>query len=220
MRILVLGGTGPAGIVVIREALARLHHVVVYARSPEKLPEDLKSNPTVVIIKGELLDSDSVSKAMEGVDAVVSALGPKVTKGPFYSSDTPLAKAYASVIKIMHQHNVKRLVALGTASIKDPNDKFDSQFWVLINTVATLARNAYKEVVAIGDTIRAEGENLDWTIVRVPILGSQDSKEVVAGYVGDGKTGVFLTRAAFGAFSIGELENNEWTRKAPLICSP
>jgi nucleoside-diphosphate-sugar epimerase len=220
MRILVLGGTGPTGQAVIREALAHSHIVVVYARSPEKLSEDISSNPSVVIIKGQLSDSDNVSKAMEGVHAVISALGPKVTKGPLYPSGTPLAHAYSSIIDIMHKHNVKRLIALGTASIKDPNDKFDSKFWALINAVATLARNAYKEMVAIGEVIRAEGDKLVWTIARVPVLGSQDSKEVVAGYVGDGKTGVFLTRAAFGAFLIQELEKNEWSRKAPLISSP
>jgi hypothetical protein len=90
----------------------------------------------------------------------------------------------------------------------------------LINGVATFARNAYKDVVAIGETIRGGGEDLQWTIVRVPVLGSQDSKEVIAGYVGDGKTKTSLTRAGFASFVLEELDKNEWARKAPLISSP
>jgi uncharacterized protein YbjT (DUF2867 family) len=42
--VLVLGGTGPAGICLLRELLHRKHKVVVFARSPSKIPEDLASN--------------------------------------------------------------------------------------------------------------------------------------------------------------------------------
>jgi putative NADH-flavin reductase len=123
MRILILGGTGAIGLLLIREALEHHHTVTVYARSPEKLPEDITKNTAVVVIKGQLLDEDQLSKAMEGVNAVISALGPAVLRGPFHPSDTPLAKAYSLLIKVMHRYDVKRLIALGTSSIRDPNDK-------------------------------------------------------------------------------------------------
>lgn len=42
--VLVLGGTGPAGICLLRELLHRKHKVVVFARSPSKIPEELASN--------------------------------------------------------------------------------------------------------------------------------------------------------------------------------
>lgn len=50
---------------------------------------------------------------MEGVDAVCSALGPSVKKGPFHPAGEPLAHAYEGVIKAMKKHSVKRLLALG-----------------------------------------------------------------------------------------------------------
>jgi len=44
-----------------------------------------------------------------------------------------------------------------------------------------LAYNSYKDVVAIGDTIRGdEGKELVWTIVRVPFLTNSEAKDVVA----------------------------------------
>jgi hypothetical protein len=94
------------------------------------------------------------------------------------------------------------------------------KFTSLIYGVAIFARTAYKDVVAIGDVIRNEESDLDWTIVRVPILTSNDSKVVITGYVGDGKTKTRLTRAAFAAFALEELEKNQWCKKAPLISSP
>lgn len=242
MRVLVLGGTGelalqhlksrlltasiqgPSGVLIIRELLAAEHTVVVYARSPNKLPEDISSDRLVVVIQGTFDEDDdsSLRKAMEGVHAVVSSLGPTtdVKKAPFYPGNTPLATAYARIIHVMHDMDVKRLIALGTASIKDPNDKFNLAFWVLVNGVKTVAYNAYRDVVAIGETIRGDGKDLVWTIVRVPLLTNSEAKDRIAGYVGDGKVTTSLSRAAFAAFVISELEKNEWARKAPLLSAP
>ncbi len=48
-KVLVLGGTGPAGICLVRELVFRKHEVVVYARNPSKLPEELASSPLVEV---------------------------------------------------------------------------------------------------------------------------------------------------------------------------
>ncbi|GBE78487.1 NAD-P-binding protein [Sparassis latifolia] len=216
MRLLILGGTGLCGHLLIRDALTASHTVVVYARSPEKLSNDFATNPAVTVIKGDLTDVDGLSKAIEGVDAVVSALGPD--KG--HPSGTPLAHAYATIIPLMKKYGVKRLIALGTASIRDEHDKFSLSYSAMIIMVSTFARSAYKDIIAIGDTIRTQGDDLTWTIVRVGILTNDEKKDVVAGYVGDGKTRAHLARAAFADFVIGEVEKNEWCGQAPLISSP
>lgn len=216
--------TGPSGVLIARECLAAEHTVVIYARSPQKLPEDISKHRLVVVIKGSFDEEDepALSKAMEGVRAVLSALGPttNLTQAPFYPGNTPLATAYSRIIRIMHAHDVKRLIALGTASIKDPHDKFSAAFWALVNGVKTVAYNAYKDVVAIGETIRGHEDDLMWTIARVPLLTNSESKEQIAGYVGDGKVTTSLSRAAFAAFVVTELEKNEWMKKAPLVSSP
>lgn len=221
MRILILGATGPTGILLIRQALQDYQSctIILYVRSPEKIPDDLTSNPSIIIIKGQLDDHDALSKAMEGVTVVLSALGPSVKRGPFHPSGTPLAHAYTHIIDAMKQHGVKRLICLGTASITDPADKFNLAFSILVKGVATLARNAYNDVVAIGENVRTRGADLDWTIVRVPVLTEKDLKDVIAGYVGDGKTNTFLARVGFASFVIGEIEKKQWVKKTPLLCS-
>lgn len=219
MHLLILGGTGAIGILLIQEALSASHTVVVYARSPQKLPESIVSHPGVTIVEGQLTDAAALSKAMEGVHAVLSTLGPAVKSGPFHPGNTPLAHAYELLIELMNKANIKRLIALGTASIKDEHDKFSLQFAVLVSGVAIFAHNAYKDVVAIGNVIRGS-HDLDWTIVRVPILTDNKDTASIAGYIGDGKVNTTLSRAAYAVFAIKEVEANEWCQKAPLISSP
>ena len=209
----------------VREALATLQDttLVLYVRSPQKLPQDIATHRDVVVVIGQLTDDDALSKSLEGADAVISTIGPSVLYGPFHPTGTPLAKAYQRLIRIMRAHSIRRLIALGTSSIKDPNDKFSYQFSLLINGIAVFARTAYKDIVAIGDVIRNEGTDLDWTIIRVPLLTSEESQEYVAGYVGDGYTSVCLSRAAFATFVLNELKENQWVQKAPLLsnaCQP
>ena len=221
MRVLILGATGGIGLLLIERALAASHTVVVYARSPQKLPEHYADNPNVVLRKGELTDEAALLQALDGVDAVLSALGPAVSRGPLHPSGEPLAHGYALVIRAMKQIGVRRLIALGTPSITDPADKFSLKMSSIVTGVATLAPNAYKDVVAIGKTVREDGgEELDWTIGRVPLLTSSQSEEYITGYVGDGRTGIHLSRAAFAVFVLDELERREWVRKAPLVCTP
>ncbi|KAF8922236.1 hypothetical protein CPB85DRAFT_1380874 [Mucidula mucida] len=220
MRILIFGSTGASGILVAREALARFQSctLILYVRSPAKVPSDLSSNPSVIVIEGELDNQDALSKALEGVDVVLSVLGPVVSlkDGPFHPSDTPLARAYERILDLMRTHHVKRLIALGTASIADPEDTFSLKYSTMVAGVAAVAYNSYKDVVAIGKTIRSS-EGIDWTIVRVPILTNSDKKDVIAGYIGDGKLGTTLGRAAFAAFMMNQIDSQEWVNKAPMI---
>jgi putative NADH-flavin reductase len=218
MRVLILGGTGPSGILLIEESLAAKHTVVVYARSPRKLPERLRDRPEVTIVKGELEDAQSLDAAFAGgVDAVLSALGPTLGN----PSGTPIARGYAAVIEAMRRAGVRRLIALGTASIKD--DAHDARSIVYASMVAAVAlgaRSAYKDIVAVGDVIRTS-QDIDWTIVRVPVLKNDESRVVQAGYVGDGAAGAAytLSRRGFAVFVVQELEKGEWIKKSPLITS-
>ena len=213
MRVLVLGGTGAIGQLMIRDLLEASHTVVVYARSPEKLPDDITSNPNVTIVKGELADPAALSEALKGVEAVVSSLGPSRTNPP----GNPIAKGYSVLIKCMHEAGVKRLIALGTASIPDEHDKKDTTFWLAVQTVKFGAHHAYTDIVAIGETIRNEGADLDWTIARVPILTNGQTREYQLGYLGDGKRNTTLTRVGYATFIVDELRLNEWIKKAPFL---
>jgi len=230
MRILIFGGTGPTGIALIRKVLEeyRASTIFLYVRSPQKIPEDLAQNPSVFVIHGEITDLDNVEAALAGkatidgnkepqpVDAVLSALGPT---GPFHPSDHPFARFYESLIDLMSKHSVKRLVVLCTAAYSDPLDKFSPTMYGIVNFVRLFAYTAFSDFRAVGEVVKENGDrnNLEWTVVRVPVLTNDSGDVFVAGYVGDGKTGSFLSRKAFARFCVGEMGGRAWVGKAPFI---
>ncbi|KAF8467461.1 NAD(P)-binding protein [Russula ochroleuca] len=217
MRVVILGGTGPSGILLIEEALASKHVVVIYARNPQKLPAHLSEHADVTIVKGELEDSKALDTALAGADAVLSALGPTFGN----PSGTPIARGYSAVLDAMRRSGVKRLIALGTPSIKDEqHDKFSAAYAAMVAAVSFGARSAYKDIVAVGEVIRA-CEDIDWTIVRVPVLTNGRNREVQVGYIGDNGAGAgySLARLGFAVFVLRELEKGEWIKQAPLITS-
>ncbi|KAF7297290.1 hypothetical protein MIND_00962200 [Mycena indigotica] len=219
MKFLVLGATGPSGVLLVRELLAVYPEspVVIYVRSPEKLPGDIPAHPNVTLLKGTLEDEKALGEALEGVEIVLSALGPRQFDHP---SGTPLAHAYEGLIKLMKQRGVNRLLALGTISMEDKADHFNAVFYGMVTTVSISMRNAYKDIRAIADVIRSSSLE-HYTVFRVPILGNKESREVIAGYIGDGKTNnhVTLHRAGFAAFVVAEIANKQWDLEFPVIVS-
>ncbi|KAJ7284010.1 NAD(P)-binding protein [Mycena rebaudengoi] len=218
MRILILGATGPTGVLLARESLAVFESasIILYVRTPAKLPADLSAHPHVVVIEGQLDDDAHLSQAMEGVDVVLSALGPKQFTHP---AGNPLAASYTQIIDVMQKHGVERIILLGTASMEAPEDKFNLAYSLMVSlkSVSISMRNAYTDVRKIAAVMQAS--TVDWTIVRVPILNNDASRDVVAGYIGDGKTKsvVYLSRAGFAAFVVAEIEKKQWRRKLPLL---
>ncbi|KAF7348489.1 hypothetical protein MVEN_01366300 [Mycena venus] len=222
MRLLIFGATGSMGVLIAREYLwvYRSCTLVLYVRNRAKLPQDLVEDRNVIIIEGELDDMDNLSKAMEGVDAVITALGPTGRKGPFYPSGTPIASAYIRIMVTMKGHGVRRLIALTTPSVRDPEDHFSLPLVFLRKTFATIAPNAVKDIVAIGRVIRTQQEELDWTIFRLALHSSDSDPEncqVVAGYMGDGKTNAVSSRVGAATFIIQELDRREWIWKSPIL---
>jgi len=121
----------------------------------------------------------------------------------------------------MARHNAKRLIALSTLSAEDSKDRWALLAYILVTLVSTFVGYVYRDVVAYADTIKKEASahGIKWTIVRVPILTSKEGQKPVAGYIGDGKTGVILSRHAYAEFVVDAIESKEWVDKAPALSS-
>jgi uncharacterized protein YbjT (DUF2867 family) len=48
-KILILGATGPLGLLTVKEALLRNFEITVYVRNPEKLPAEMKENKSITV---------------------------------------------------------------------------------------------------------------------------------------------------------------------------
>jgi putative NADH-flavin reductase len=79
MNLLILGATGGTGRALVEQALEQGHTVTAFARDPSKLR---MTHQNLRIVKGDILDYDSVETAIRGQDAALSAVGIRVRVGP------------------------------------------------------------------------------------------------------------------------------------------
>ncbi|KAF8708190.1 NAD(P)H-binding, partial [Rhizoctonia solani] len=212
MKVLVLGGTGPSGILTCRYALQAGHKLVLYCRNPSKLPKDIATHDDVHIIGGQLADLPALRSALSGCDAVISSLGPPITR----DRETHVTNGYKFVLEAMRAEGIKHLIVLGTPSMTHSLDVPTWKLWLVRLLISTVGPGTYKDVRAFGDLI-SRSDDLEWTIARVPFLTTSSGKSYAAGYVGDGKAGWFLRREAYAQFMIDELEKRDWVKKMPLI---
>ncbi|CZR45540.1 uncharacterized protein FPRO_15284 [Fusarium proliferatum ET1] len=228
LTVLVLGGTGPAGICLLRELLHRKHKVVAYARSPQKIPEDLIADPSLEIIKGDLSDKAALDQAVVKVNIVISLLGPLITDRT--SPPNSIPDFYRnSLFPAMRRRGVKRIFAMGTLTITQKQDSWT----VLQPTVNLVVRavfsNAYRAITTIGKTFEIDAKDLDWTIFRISAIpgGSdkeswakdrQDGKSFV-GYVGQKGYTYSFPRGALARWLVDAAESGlqDWVRKAPAV---
>lgn len=105
MKIVIFGATGRTGSEILRRALEDGHAVTAFVRSPEKC----KVHENLTIVEGDVLNADAVKHVIQGADAVVSALGTDKT--------TTLTEAIVAIVEGMKEHDVSRIVTIGTAGI-------------------------------------------------------------------------------------------------------
>ncbi|KAL4918693.1 hypothetical protein BDW62DRAFT_210312 [Aspergillus aurantiobrunneus] len=220
-KILVLGGTGPTGICLLRELVHRKHETVVYARNPAKIDEDLASNEFLEIIKGEMDDVKSLSPAVAKCRIVISLLGPSLVHRT--SSPTLFADIYkSSVFPLMREHGVRRIFAMGTPSISRPEDHWTLIAFILIPVIRIIANFAYQNIRNIGDTFEHDADGLDWTVFRIAAIpGSHDEEswrrdreegEAFVGWVGESGWTVSQKRGALARWLVDAAEDGaeEW----------
>jgi nucleoside-diphosphate-sugar epimerase len=121
-KILLFGATGPSGIETIKYALSHNVEVLVYARSPNKIPEELRSDSRVTVLPGgSISDAAALREAVaQRPDAIVSLLGPPMHEilswmNPFSSATKePLfVNAYRIIVDAMKEYGVKRIFVMG-----------------------------------------------------------------------------------------------------------
>ena len=116
----------------------------------------------------------------------------------------------------MKKNRINRSVSMGTASIEDAHDRPGLVIRAQVGLLKLLAGGTYREVVRIGQLIRASG--LDWTVVRVPWLTNQPATgQLHVGYYGIEKRSNTLSRGDMATFFINQLTDTTWVQKAPGV---
>ena len=110
MRFFILGANGRTGNELIDLALARGHQVTAFVRSPEKIT---RQDARLRVVTGDPHDPEAMAKAMEGHDAVLSALGPK--PGEAFRGTTLLRDCATSTVSAMKSSGVARILFVSSA---------------------------------------------------------------------------------------------------------
>jgi putative NADH-flavin reductase len=155
MRLFVLGATGRTGTEILDLAQKRGHKVTAFVRSPQKL----KAAPSLTIVPGDPLRPESMTTALSGHDAVLSAIGPPPREA--FRPSTLVADCARATINAMAASGVARL-AIISAAVLFPEKGFYFAFFRWL-----LQRHA-RDLRAMEDIVQASG--LQWTIARPPRL--------------------------------------------------
>jgi uncharacterized protein YbjT (DUF2867 family) len=205
MKVLVLGATGGTGRLIVRDALAKGHLVKALVRS--KAGVDL---PGAELIEGDARDAGALQRALEGSDAVVSALG----TGMGFKEVSLLTVATKALVTAMKHAGVRRLVCISALGVGDSKGHggfvFDRLFQPL------LLSQAYKDKERQEATIRAS--SLDWVVARPTQLTDDPARGSVRALTDlEGFHGGKVSRADVAKFVVEQLTTDTWLRQTPVV---
>lgn len=213
MKILIFGITGRTGSLVAEEAVRRGHRVTGIARDQSKV-----TVKGAEIIRGTPYDYDTVSKAIEGCDAVVSTMNIfPATQGMFKKLSTPpdiMSVSVGNAVKLMKEKGIRRIVVMTALGVGDSAREVPLFFRILIR-ISNIGI-AYKDHVA-QETI-LENSGLDWTVVRpVQLTDDPNNTSVIYKTGREGKLNSSVSRYAVAGFILDCIEKNEFIGQKPGI---
>lgn len=207
MNITIFGATGKTGVQLVGQALAAGHQVTAFARNSSKL--NLK-NEHLALMQGDVENAAQVEAAVNGANAIISVLGPTGN-----IPDYKVSRGTQNIIAAMNKVGVRRLVVSSGAGVGDPNDT-PKLFNHAINfALKLMAKHIYEDMKRVVDVVHAS--DLDWTIVRVPMLTDDLKKGTVrVGYVGR-DIGARISRADMADFMLKQVSDKTFLHQAPAI---
>jgi nucleoside-diphosphate-sugar epimerase len=210
MQITVFGATGGIGRHVVDQALADGHDVVTYVRTPEKVD---RYTPPLRVVVGELSDPVAIQQAVQGSQAVISALGPSLKRG---ATGTPVTDGTRNILKAMQATGVDRFIGLATPSVPDPRDQPTLKGRALPVLARLMFPNALTELRGMTQAVTESG--LNWTLARITSPTDKPATgRVRAGFLGRDDVGSAMTRADIARFLLDQVTDDTYRQAAPAI---
>ncbi len=209
MNILIVGATRGIGRQLLEQALTVGHTVTALVRNPQKLSTQRER---LKILKGDILDLDSVALAMAGQDAVCCTIGVKIP----WIRVTVFSEGTKNLLQTMERSGVTRLTCVTGIGAGDSKGHggflYDSLF------LPFLLRTIYADKDRQESLIKASG--VDWTIVRPGFLTNgplTENYRILTNMTG--VTAGRISRADVAHFMLNELESKQYLRQTPLLTS-
>ena len=212
MKIVVIGANGATGRLAVFEALARGHEVVAFVRDSAQVT---LTDAHLTVAQGDAFAPVTVVAALEGADAVISAIGrsrkggsKERGKGPFY------APAMRVILDGMATRGVRRLAVVSSQGVGDEP----------LQGLA-LPLRAFRLVVGrVMDDMRemerlVEASDTEWTITRPGGLTGKPKGEYVI-QPGNSLRGHASTpRADLAEALVLAVTEGRWPRQAVVVAA-
>ncbi len=204
--VLVLGAAGRTGRLVVSHARARGHDVTAGVRSPGTFggDEEPSGSGRLRVARVDVRDSASVRAAADGVDAIISAVGP---------SGRRAEGLYSATAEAIVATGVRRLIVMTSAGVRHDDPGFARWYRV---AARTLLRELYGDMRRMEATLAAADR--EWTVVRPSRIHDgerPDSVRVEDGAVPAG--GSRVHREDLVEFIAGQVDDDRWVRAAPTL---
>ena len=206
-KILVLGATGGTGRLIVSQAVARNYDVTVLTRSAAKA-SGLEGAKLVV---GDARDEIVLRQALEGRDAVISALG---TPASPLREVRLLSAATRTLVSAMKAEQVSRVICITGIGAGDSAGHGGFLFDNLIFPL--LLRKVYADKNRQEAIIRESG--LDWVLVRPSVLNDKPGRDAIRALtdLSDFHGGT-ISREDVASFVLDQLHADAWLHRSPLI---
>ncbi|KAA2266595.1 SDR family oxidoreductase [Solihabitans fulvus] len=161
MKLTVFGATGGTGGHVVRQALDAGHQVTAVVRDPAKLAIE---HADLRVLTPHVTNPSALHEALEGQDAVISALGANGRKGVGIAS-----AATRSILTAMDDCGVRRFAAISAVPVGELPDgePFFSRA-IMIPLLRAILREVYADLAVMEKELR--GSDAEWRIARPPYL--------------------------------------------------
>ena len=214
MKLVIFGANGSTGRLLTEQALEAGHTVTAFTRHADAFPI---RHQRLHVVQGDALDPAAVQQVVAGQDAVLSSLGTRYSRKPIRLYSVGVG----NIVQAMHGHGVHRLVCV-SSSVTDPMTRssdtgggfvFEKVLKPFITNV--IGKTMYADLLRMEQLV--VDSDLDWTIVRVPLLTDGPRTERInVGTVGD-KAGIRLSRANAAAYFLQQAQDTTRVGQAPLI---
>jgi putative NADH-flavin reductase len=209
MRILIVGATGGTGRQLMTQALEQGHRVTAFARHPERIRA---THERLTVAQGDVLDYASVENAVQGQDAVLSALGHK----RWFYPNRILSAGTLNLVHAMEAHGVRRLVCETALGIGDSRGRAGLYYTLFVTPF--ILPFYFHDKERQEEIIRAS--SLDWVIVRPGALTNGPARGVYRHglKVGHWLVTCRISRADVAQFMLRQLTDNTYLRSTPGVC--
>jgi len=210
VKIAVLGATGKLGRVLTGRAVAKGHEVRAFVRTPEKLGALANQ---VEVVQGDLADPEAVERAIEGVEAVVSCLGPTrldASMPPLFEAGT------RAIVAAMERHGVRRIVVVSGAATPQPGDVRSFGNRMMVGLMHLFGRNIVESNRRVLEVLRAS--DLEWIGARAGNMTNGEGGVPIRPH-GTTPQGWKVARVDLADFMLAQLMSDNWLRQAPFVTS-